>query len=511
MSSSPETLELTDLVLIVSVSGVTTLNVFLSGALTVALPTIGRDLHFKQSDLQWPLNVYAQVIPPGFLSYGCFLLFFGRLSDIIGGRFMFLVGSIWFSVWSLATAFAPRSEVFIAFVAAMGLGAAANTPSGLGLFAAFFPPGGKRNKAYGVLGAGQPLGFILGLIFGGILAESKATWRAVFYIQSGLGLLFVLLGFFCLSKVPSAPQYNKGIDWGGALLSCIGIGLLTYSLAASTTARRGWATPQIPSLFAGSIAILIVFVLYERRREIRGQSVLLPISMWKQPAARMTSIMAIQFFAWWSFNTLAYLMTLYYQQVILLNPLQTALRFVPMTAAGVIVNIVTGYVMNRIPGQQLIIVGALGSIVAPLIFALMDIHGSYWSTAFLVMLFIVGADVVYPVGNLHLVSVFDEDSQSLAGGLFNVASRLGTSLGLAVSSSVATAISQKFQRRHPDLPLDSPDVLMAGFRAAGWTCLAISVLGFVSALVGLRGIGIVGQSPGRHVPSKPPPKADVDC
>jgi hypothetical protein len=79
-SSSPETqtLQLRELALIASVCGVTTLNVpiihfhdhwqretdnrhkvFLSGALTVALPTIGKALNFKQADLQWPLNVYA--------------------------------------------------------------------------------------------------------------------------------------------------------------------------------------------------------------------------------------------------------------------------------------------------------------------------------------------------------------------------------------------------------------------------------------------------------------------
>ncbi|KAF7337696.1 MFS general substrate transporter [Mycena sanguinolenta] len=506
MASSSDTLELNDLILIVSVSGVTTLNVFLSGALTVALPTIGKDLHFTQSNLQWPLNVYA-------LSYGCFLLFFGRVSDIIGGKIMFLVGSIWFSLWSLATAFAPTSGAFIGFVAAMGLGAAANTPSGLGLFAAFFPPGAKRNKAYGVLGAGQPLGFILGLILGGILAQSKATWRAVFFIQSGLGVLFVVLGFLFLVKQSSPQRYTKGVDWVGAFLSAAGIGILTYSLGDSTTAQKGWSTPQIPSLFAASIVILIVLVFYERRREGRGQSVLLPIKIWRQPGTKMTSVMAIQFFVWWSFNTLSYFMTLYYQQVNQLEPLQTALRFVPMTAAGVCVNVITGYVMSRVPGQPLLLVGILASIA----YCSLDIcrhecqrvvlgnslpcHAIYWfaifnqvSELYADLPYQVGADVVYPVGNLHLATVFDEDSQSLAGGLFNVASRMGTSLGLAVSSSVATATSQRFQRAHPELAIDSPEVLMAGFRAAGWTCFAVAVLCFGFGLFGLRGIGIVGQT-----------------
>ncbi|KAJ7359135.1 major facilitator superfamily domain-containing protein [Mycena albidolilacea] len=489
LPSSSNSLRLSELALIISVSGVTTLNVFLSGVLTVALPTIGKDLGFKQSDLQWPLNVYA-------LSYGCLLLFFGRLGDIFGGRIMFLGGSIWFSLWSLAAAFAPTSGAFIGFVAALGVGAAANTPSGIGLLSASFPPGPKRNNAYGVLGAGQPLGFILGLILGGVLTQSRATWRAVFYMQSGLGLVFVILGFLFLAKPPpSGRYYTKGVDWGGAILSAAGIGMLTYSLADSTTAQKGWSTPQIPSLFTGSAVVLALFIFYERYRESRGQSVLLPIQIWKQSGTKLSVVIAIQFFVWWSFNTLSYFLTLYYQQVNQLNPLQTAVRFIPMTVAGVLVNIVAGYVMNRVPGQFLILAGMLGCAIAPLVFALMDVHSSYWQTAFLVMIFIVGADVVYPVGNLHLSSVFDDDSQSLAGALFNVASRLGTSLGLAITSSIATVVSQKHQRSHPTLDTDSPEVLMAGFRAAGWTCFAVALVSLSIAIFGLRGIGVVGRKP----------------
>ncbi|KAJ7444946.1 major facilitator superfamily domain-containing protein [Mycena latifolia] len=473
MASSSDTLTFNDIALIVSVSGVTTLNVFLSGALTVALPTIGKDLNFKQSDLQWPLNVYA-------LSYGCLLLFFGRLGDIVGGRIMFLAGSIWFSIWSLVTAFAPNSETFIAFVALMGLGAAANTPSGLGLFAAFFPPGPKRNKAYGVLGAGQPLGFILGLILGGVLTQSRATWRAVFYMQSGLGVLFIVLGFVFLVKQPTTRRYTKGLDWGGALLSAAGIGLLTYSLADSTTARKGWSTPQIPSLFSASAVILAIFIFYERHREKRGQSVLLPIKIWQQPGTKMGSVIAIQFLVWWSFNTLSYFSTLYYQQVNQLNPLMRV-RFITMTIAGVVVNLLLAC-YERVPGQPLCFSG-FSEAYRFVDICVMDVHASYWRTAFIVMLFIVfsswrGCGI--PVGNLYLSSVFEDDSQSLAGGLFNVASRIGTSLGLAVSSSIATATSQNTSARTPSSPYLS--------RGAH-----VSVVALIIALVGLRGIGIIGK------------------
>ncbi|KZP16508.1 MFS general substrate transporter [Athelia psychrophila] len=477
-----------DAAVICAVSGVTTLNTFFSGALTVALPTIGKDLHFKQADLQWPVNVYS-------LSYGCLLLVFARLADIVGGRMMFMIGSAWFAAWSIAIAFAPNDIAFIIFTALLAIGSACNTPAAFGIFSSYFPPGPKRNAAYGALGAGQPVGYIMGLVLGGILAESRATWRTIFYFQAGLGFFFVAIGWIVLEKDQTNPLYTKGLDWGGVLLSMAGFGLLTYSLADSTTAKKGWATPQIPSLLSVSLVLIGLFVYYERWRDSKGKSVLVPMSLWRHPTARMGRVIPLVFFGWWAFNTITYFATLYYQQVNLHNPLQTSLRFIPMAIAGFGVNIIAGYLMGKVNGQMLIVVGLCGTAVAPLIFALIDVNGSYWSMMFLVMLLIVGADTVYPVGSLHFASTFDQDSQSLAGGIFTVATRLGTSIGLAVTSSIATAISEKYNTANPTLAATSPEVLMVGFRAAGWTCFAAGVVSVLIGVVGLRGMGIVGSVP----------------
>lgn len=59
-----------------------------------------------------------------------------------------------------------------------GLGSACNTPAGIGIFGAYFPPGFKRNKAFGALGAGQPVGFIMGLILGNIRLLSLEYLRS---------------------------------------------------------------------------------------------------------------------------------------------------------------------------------------------------------------------------------------------------------------------------------------------------------------------------------------------
>ncbi|KAF8190651.1 major facilitator superfamily-domain-containing protein [Mycena galopus ATCC 62051] len=496
---------LQDAFIVATVCGATVLNVFLSGALTVAIPSIGKELNTSEANLQWPLTVFS-------LAYGCTLLLFGRMGDIFGGRIMFLVGSAWFSVLSVGTGLAPNLTSITIFLAMLGLGAAANTPAAIGIIASHFPPGPRRNTALGVLGAGQPLGYILGLVLGGLLTESRATWRTIFYVQAGLGAFFVVLGFFNLEEQPTDSKlYAKGLDWGGALLSCLSLGLLTYSLAASTSAPRGWATPYIIGLTCASVVLLIMFWFYELWREKKGKSVLMPPSIWRHETARMPAVIGMVFFAWWNFNTLLYLCALYYQQVNGLSPLQTSLRFLPSIACGVATNLAGGWLLNRVSGLSLILGAVTMNMMAAFLFSLLQVNAGFWKISIWVMVLLAGADLIYPAGTLQVSSAFDNDSKSLAGGIFTVATRLGASLGMAVTTSISTALSANFQSAHPELSSTDPQVLMAGFRAAAWSLFAAAVISFAIALIGLRGIGIIGWPSDAKKPDPEPvePKAEL--
>lgn len=101
------------------------------------------------------------------------------------------------------------------------------------------------------------------------------------------------------------------------------------NLSQSTTAPRGWATPFVPSLLGTAIILIVSFVLWEIRREAKGQSVLLPMSMFSQPGAKMGPVVLLVVFGWWGFNTQGYFIPLFFQQVKGLSPLKTALWLVP--------------------------------------------------------------------------------------------------------------------------------------------------------------------------------------
>src|SRR4051812_46446692 len=112
----------------------------------VALPSIQRDLHFSQEDLQWVVNAYV-------LMFGGFLLLGGRAADLLGRRRVFMAGLVLFSLASLAGGLAGSQEMLIAARAVQGLGAAILSPAALSIITVTFAEGADRNKALGVWGA----------------------------------------------------------------------------------------------------------------------------------------------------------------------------------------------------------------------------------------------------------------------------------------------------------------------------------------------------------------------
>jgi MFS family permease len=80
----------------------------------IVLPTIGEELSIPESRLQWILSAYA-------LTFGCFMLFWGRVADIYGKRKIFVWGSAWFALTTLVNPFIPNEIAFDLFRGLQGL------------------------------------------------------------------------------------------------------------------------------------------------------------------------------------------------------------------------------------------------------------------------------------------------------------------------------------------------------------------------------------------------------
>src|ERR687883_470146 len=170
----------------------------------VALPSIGRGLHFSEQNLPWVVNAYV-------IAFGGFLLLGGRAADLLGRRRVFMAGLLVVAVASLAAGFATNQGQLIAARAAQGLGAAIVSPSALSIVTTLFKDGAERNKALGAWGAVAGSAGAAGVLLGGILTQGLG-WGWVLWVNVPVSLLaaaLLLLAVFVAielrSKAPLVP------------------------------------------------------------------------------------------------------------------------------------------------------------------------------------------------------------------------------------------------------------------------------------------------------------------
>ncbi|EPQ30786.1 uncharacterized protein PFL1_01687 [Pseudozyma flocculosa PF-1] len=339
----------------------------------------------------------------------------------------------------------------------------------------------------------------------------------------------------------------KTFDWFGAAMSTTGLIMLTFALADAESAPSGWRTSYVIALIVVSLFLLAAFQVWERRLErlqrtyelgssgtahlpvrnatfIRGPPTapLLPPAIWRAP--KFGAVIAVVFLAWAAFNVLSYFSTLVFQEVQRQSAMKTSLLFLPMIGAGLACNGFTGLVMGRVNALWLIVAGtALGAAAALIMSIGVDATTPYYKGMLWVIIFQVGPDLFFPAGNLYACKSLGRQHQALAGSLFNTTVRVATSLGLAISSTIATAVTKMHSHapspaapmleRRGDAVASSPfllltrraasspmgegvytiEALMKGYQAAAWFCFACSLLSMAVAFAYLRNIGIVGD------------------
>lgn len=277
----------------------------------VALPAIGRDLSFgSASALQWVAT--ACLLPTAGL-----LPLFGRLSDLVGRRRLFQLGTFLFAALSLLAAVAPGPGVLIAARAGQGIAAAMVAPTAIALMTSVFPEGPQRTRAFAVNGTLLSTGFVVGTIGGGVIT-SGLDWRWTMVLLVALGAV-VLTG--ALTVLPQDPD-RRGtarLDLPGAVLS--GTGLLALVLAVSHGSQAGWGDTTTLGSSVLAVLLLTAFLLAEARHP----HPLVPLGVLRRKTVAWPFLAGVVTYGMCGGGTL--LLTLYMQDVLGWSPLATGFGF----------------------------------------------------------------------------------------------------------------------------------------------------------------------------------------
>src|SRR5437763_902222 len=232
----------------------------------VALPSIGRSLHFSETGLQWVITAYA-------ITFGGFLLLGGRAGDILGRKRMFLVGVLIFSIASLVCGLAGSTGVLVAARTVQGLGAAIVSPATLSIITTTFEEGAERNKALGIWGAMGGSGAAAGVLFGGILTKYLG-WEWIFFVNVPVGALVLALAPGIVRE-SRAADVGRNFDVVGASSVTAGITLLVYAISKAPV--DGWSDSTTIILLIAAAALIVFFVAWETRVE----NPLMPLSIFR--------------------------------------------------------------------------------------------------------------------------------------------------------------------------------------------------------------------------------------
>ena len=396
----------------------------------VALPHIQRALGFSGSGLEWVVNAYA-------ITFGGLLLLGGRAGDILGRRRVFVFGLLLFSAASLLGGFATSEWWLLTARAVQGVGGAVIAPTALALITTNFPEGGERNRAFGVYAAMAGAGSAAGLLLGGILT-TYLSWRWVLFVNVPIGVLVAVAAPRVLSESPRRPGR---FDAAGAVTGSGGVALLVYGLSRAAPAGISgvshWGDAQVVASLAASAALLVSFVLIERR----SPRPLLPMRVLAD-RNRSGSYLIMLCIATGLFG-LFFFLTLFIQNVLGYSAIRTGIAYLPFAIGVVLASAVASQLVSRVGARPLILVGAAAVAGGMFWFSRLTEHAGYVSHLLGPMLVSsLGLGLVFvPLSLVALHNVAEQDS-GVASSLLNTGQQVGGAIGLALLGTVAwTAVA----------------------------------------------------------------------
>jgi EmrB/QacA subfamily drug resistance transporter len=430
----------------------------------VALPSIGRDLHYSPTGLQWVVNAYV-------LTFAGFLLLGGRAADLFGRRRIFILGLAIFTGASLVGGLAQNAAWLTAARAAQGVGGAFLSPATLTIVVTTFS-GPRLAKALGAWSAVAGAGGAVGSLLGGVLT-AELSWRWVLFVNIPIGVAAIVGALIFLTEI-RRPSGQQALDVAGAVVVTLGLGTLIYAIVGTDTSP--WGSIRTLATLGVAAVLLGLFALIELRW---ASHPLVPFglfrSRWVTGANAVMALVGGAFFSMW------YFLSLYLQNVLGYGALRAGLAFVPMALFIITGAQVSSRLLARLGARPLLMTGTLLATGGFFWLAQVEPHSSLWAHVLL-----PACTVSLALGLLFtpLAAAGTSDvaptEAGLASGVLNTSRQVGGSVGLAVLATIAISYTHRVLAGGQHGPLDT---LTAGYARAFWVAGFVSVAAFACSFI----------------------------
>ena len=430
---------------------------------TVAAPSIQRDLGLSGSGLQWILSGYA-------LTFGGLLLLGGRAADLFGRRRVFMAGVALFAVASLLCGLAWTGAVLILARIVQGASAALMAPAAMAIIITTFPEGRERNRALGMSGAVAAAGGSAGALAGGPLTQGLG-WHWIFLLNVPIGLAMLALSPVLLQPSPVA-QDGRRVDLAGALTICGALVLVVDGI--TQVPGNGWAAARTLVPLVGSVLLFVSFLVVESR----SARPLVPLRIFRSRTLVGGNLVIVT--AAVGAYGQGLLTSLYAQEVLGYTPAQFGLMTAVVPVTAVLASVLSQRLVTRHGFGIVAAVSMTAMAVGCGLLTQLSASGSFAADLLPGLLVLgpgLGAATV--AASIAAVAGVAERESGLASGISNTSFQIGGAFGVALLTTIAAA-------RTAQVDGLEDAALTAGFRVAFAVAAVVSLLGALAAVTLLR-------------------------